>query len=105
MTKNTSLESSCALLFRICQKNLQISKNLNLFAKSNHKVKMKCLQKYCPKSEKINIFEKPLTMPFQICKNLCKILNSLMCNFFIIFGYLGKVRKFQQPQTNTFSVM
>ena len=24
-------------------------------------------------SKKLYIFEKPLTMPFQICKNICKI--------------------------------
>ena len=34
----------------------------------------------CPKNEKLYIFEKPLTMPFQICKNLCKILNNLIFN-------------------------
>ena len=34
----------------------------------------------CPKNEKFYIFEKPLTMPFQICKNICKILNYLICN-------------------------
>ena len=42
----------------------------------------KCLQnKKCPQNVKIYISEKPLTMPFQICKNICKILNNLMmCN-------------------------
>ena len=25
-------------------------------------------KKICPKNEKLYIFEKPLTMPFQICK-------------------------------------
>ena len=44
-------------------------------------------KKICPKNDKLYIFEKPLTMPFQICKNLCKILNNLIfnqeiCNFF-----------------------
>ena len=46
-------------------------------------------KKICPKNEKLYIFEKPLTMPIQICKNVCKILNNLifiseklkMCNF------------------------
>ena len=37
-------------------------------------------KKICPKNEKLYIFEKPLTMPFQICKNLCKILNNLIFN-------------------------
>ena len=32
------------------------------------------------KNEKLYIFEKPLTMPFQICKNLGKILNNLIFN-------------------------
>ena len=31
-------------------------------------------------NDKLYIFEKPLTMPFQICKNFCKILNNLMFN-------------------------
>ena len=34
----------------------------------------------CPKNEKIYIFEKPLTMPFQKCKNICKIINNLIFN-------------------------
>jgi len=34
----------------------------------------------CPKNEKLYIFEKPLTMPFQICKNFSKILNNLIFN-------------------------
>ena len=33
-------------------------------------------KKICPKNEKLYIFEKPLTMPFQICK----ILNNLIFN-------------------------
>ena len=37
-----------------------------MFAKTN-----------CLKNEKLYIFEKPLTMPFQICKNFGKILNNL----------------------------
>ena len=32
------------------------------------------------KNDKLYIFEKPLTMPFQICKNFCKILNNLISN-------------------------
>ena len=35
---------------------------------------------FFPKSEKLYIFEKPLTTPFQICKNFCKILNNLIFN-------------------------
>ena len=37
-------------------------------------------KKICPKNEKLYIFEKPLTMPFQVCKNFCKILNNLIFN-------------------------
>ena len=37
-------------------------------------------KKICPKNEKLYIFEKPLTMPFQICQNICKILNNLIFN-------------------------
>ena len=33
-------------------------------------------KKICPKNEKLYIFEKPMTMPFQICK----ILNNLIFN-------------------------
>ena len=34
----------------------------------------------CPKNEKLYIFEKPFTMPFQICQKFCKILNNLIFN-------------------------
>ena len=37
-------------------------------------------KKICPKNEKLYIFEKPLTMPFQICKKFSKILNNLIFN-------------------------
>ena len=36
--------------------------------------------KICQKNEKLYIFEKPLPMPFQLCKNFCKILNNLIFN-------------------------
>jgi len=36
--------------------------------------------KFVQKIEKLYIFEKPLTMPFQICKNFCNILNNLIFN-------------------------
>ncbi len=32
------------------------------------------------KNDKLYIFEKPFTMPFQICKNFCKILINLIFN-------------------------
>ena len=35
-------------------------------------------KKNCLKNDKLSFFEKPLTMPFQICKKFCKILNNLM---------------------------
>ena len=54
-------------------------------------------KKICPKNEKLYIFEKPLTMPFQICK----ILNNLnfnqeklkMCKF-LLTGCLPKKLQF-----------
>ena len=36
--------------------------------------------KICAKNDKLYIFEKSLTMPFQICKNFCKILINLIFN-------------------------
>ena len=47
--------------------------------------------KNCPKNDKLYIFEKPLIMPFQICKKFCKILkNGLFANnlqkFILIFN-------------------
>ena len=72
MTNDTSLESSCALL-------LESAKIEFFIAKSSYIVKM-FTKKICPKKEKLYIFEKPLTMPFQICKNFCKILNNLIFN-------------------------
>ena len=58
-------------------------------------------KKICPKNEKLYIFEKPLTMPFQICKNFCKILYNLifnqeklnMCKF-LLTGCFHKIRTF-----------
>ena len=32
------------------------------------------------KNEKLCIFEKPFTMPFQICKDFCKILDNRIFN-------------------------
>ena len=87
MINDTSLESSCALLLE-SQKKLQICKNWIFIAKSSYIVK--CFQKkICPKKEKLYIFEKPLTMPFQ--NNLifnqeklkmCKFPLTGFCNFF-----------------------
>ena len=90
MTNDTSLES-----FQNLQKNFQICKNW-IFHR-----KIQLIVKICPKNEKLYIFEKPLTMPFQICKNFCKILNNLifnqeklkMCKF-LLTGYLQKVCNF-----------
>ena len=71
MTNDTSLESSCALLLE--------SATIEFFiAKSSYIVKM-FAKKNCPKNDKLYIFEKPLSMLFQICKKFCKILNNLMC--------------------------
>ena len=51
-------------------------------------------KKICPKNEKLYNFE----MPFQICKNFCKILNNLifkltMCKF-PLTGCLQKICNF-----------
>jgi len=58
-------------------------------------------KKICPKNEKLYIFEKPFTMPFQICKKFCKILNNLIFNQeklkmrkFPLTGYLQKICNF-----------
>ena len=68
----------CSTL-RICKKKLQICKNWFFYRKIQ--LYRKCLQtKICPKNEKLYIFEKPLTMPFQICKSFCKISNNLIFN-------------------------
>ena len=58
-------------------------------------------KKICQKNEKLYIFEKPLTMPFQICKYFCTILHNLifnqeklkMCKFPLI-GCLQKICNF-----------
>ena len=58
-------------------------------------------KKNFPKNEKLYIFEKPLTMPFQICKKIYEILNNLnfnqeilkMCKF-LLTGCLQKICNF-----------
>jgi len=65
--------------FRICKKNCKFAKIEFFTAKSSYKVKM-FAKKICPKNEKLYNFKKPLTMPFQICKYFCKILNNLIFN-------------------------
>ena len=59
--------------FIICKKNGNLQ-NKNFFCK------IQLYSKHVKKWSKIYIFKKPLTMPFQICKNVCKILNNLTCN-------------------------
>ena len=76
MTNDTSLESSCALLLESAKK-CKFAKIEFYIAKSSYIVKM-FAKKFIQKNEKLYIFEKPLTMPFQIFKNLCKILNNLI---------------------------
>jgi len=100
MTNDTSLESSCALLLESAKKNCKFAKIEFLIVKSSYIVKM-FAKKICPKNEKLYIFEKPLTMPFQICKYFCKILNNLifyqeklkMCKFSLT-GSLQKICNF-----------
>ena len=62
--------------------SLQICKfaKIELFiTKSSYIVKI-FAKLICQKNEKLYIFEKPLTMPFQICKKFWKILNNLIFN-------------------------
>ena len=73
MTNDTSLESSCALLLESAIK-LQICENWIFIAKLSFIVKI------FAKKEKSSIYEKPLTMPFQMCKIFCKFLNNLIFN-------------------------
>ena len=61
--------------FRICKKICKFAKIEFFIAKSSFIVKM-FAKKICPKNDKLYIFEKPLTIPFQICKIFCKILNK-----------------------------
>ena len=80
MTNDTSLESSCALLLESAKKFANLQK-LNFFiAKSSYIAKMFAKTKFVQKIKKWYIFDKPLTVSFQICKNFCKILNNLNFN-------------------------
>ena len=79
MTNDTSVESSCALLLESAKKITKFAKIEFFFEKSSYIVKL-FAKRNCPKNYKLYIFEKPLTMPFQICKKFCKILNNLMLN-------------------------
>ena len=54
--------------FRICKKFANLQK-LNFFLQNPVYNKNVC-KKNCPKNDKLYIFEKPLTMPFQICKKV-----------------------------------
>ena len=54
------------LFLRICKK---FCKNWIFYRKIQLYSKNVC-KKICPKNEKLYIFEKPLTMPFQICKKI-----------------------------------
>ena len=67
-------------------------------------------KKKCPKNKKLYSFEKPFTIPIQICKKICKILNNLifnqeklkMCKF-TLTGYLQKIcNLFSQNLCNSF---
>ena len=62
-------------------------------------------KKICPKSEKLYIFEKPLTMPFQICNLNNLIFNQeklKMCKF-PLTGCLQKIcNYFSQNLCNSF---
>ena len=67
-----------ALLLESAKQIANLQK-LNYFCKIQLFSKNVCKKK-CPKNDKIYIFEKPLTMPFKICKKFCKILNNLIFN-------------------------
>ena len=54
------------------------------------------------KNEKLYIFEKPLTMPFQICKNICKILNNLIFNQEKLKMFAKNLHFFSQNLCNPF---
>jgi len=101
MTHDTSLESTCAHTFRIWKKICKFAKIEFFIAKSSYIVKM-FAKRNLSKNEKLYIFERPLTMPFQICKKFCKILNNLifdqekllkMCKF-PLTGCLQKIAIF-----------
>jgi len=79
MTIFTSLERSCALLLESAKRFANLQKLSFFIAKSSYIVKM-FAKKFMQKMKTLYIFKKPLTMPFQICKNVCKILNNLIFN-------------------------
>ena len=78
MTNDTSLESSWALLLEFAKTFANLQKRDFYFAKSSFIVKM--FEINFSKKDKLYIFEKPLTMLFQIYKKFCKILNNLIFN-------------------------
>jgi len=84
MTNDTSLESSCALFLESA--NLQ---KLNFLSQNP----------VCKKK-----FEKLLTMPFQICKKFCKILNNLIikktCAIRFLMSKTFQKAKFDQNLTS-----
>jgi len=71
MTNDTSLESSFGLLLEFEKKFANLQK-LIFYRKIQLYSKNVCKKKICPKNEKLYIFEKPLTMPFQIFAKNCK---------------------------------
>ena len=81
MTNDKSLESSCAVLLESANEFANLKK-IVIFFKIQLYSKKVLQNNKCPKNNKIYIFEKLLTMPFQICKTFCKILNNLI-------GHLG----------------
>ena len=86
------------LCFWNLQEKLQICKNWIFYRKIQLYSKNVCKKKFV---QKLYIFDKPLTMTFQICKNFCKILNNLnfnqeklkMCKF-LLTGCLQKICNF-----------
>ena len=88
MTNDTSLESSCALLLESAKKCANLQK-LNFYSKIELYSKNVC-KKNLSKNEKLYIFKKPLTMPFQICRDFCKILNNLIFNQVVQFLSLSQ---------------
>ncbi len=79
MTNDTSLESSFALLLESAKK-LQICENWIFYRKIQFYSKNVCKKKFVQKMTNYTFLKSPSTIPFQICKNVCKILNNLIFN-------------------------
>ena len=86
MTNDTSLESSCALLLESAKKFANLRK-LKIESGSKQRFSLlqakAVIQAVCLRTQAVSI-------------------KARFSAYREGFGYVGKVRKFQQPQTNTF---